>query len=227
VLRWTFSTLVVTSAACFPGRYDAAPRDEVPWSDVRDIPDDLLDGDDVGSCDGCITPDGPLDLPAGSTLAGEPIAVVGDPPSWSDLTDIPTGIADGVDDDALGALACDAGSKVVATGSGWACDPSGCPAGTTEVLDACVELDERAPDPWVDAALICDALGRRLCTAQELIVACSRSLLRSANDDAEWASDFFAAGAANGTRVLGSTCTAWTSSAFATPAAFRCCRTVR
>lgn len=217
---------LLPSLALLVGCY--GDREDTPtptaWSDVRDVPDDLLDGDDVGTCDGCLPPDGPVDLPAGSTLDGQPIAVVGDPPSWTDLTDVPPGLVDGVDDDSLGALTCDAGRFVVATGSGWDCADTGCPTGTVAVLDACIEVGERGTATWVDAALACDALGRRLCTAQELIVACSRALLRAANDDAEWASDFFAAGAANGTRILGVACTSWTSSALATDAPFRCCR---
>ena len=44
------------------------------------------------------------------------------------------------------------------------------------VAHACVELTERGTDSHLGAARACDALGRRLCRADELILACDLGL---------------------------------------------------
>jgi hypothetical protein len=92
------------------------------------------------------------------------------------------------------------------------------------VGDACVDVREQGDDDYVGASLSCEQVGKRLCRAQELITACAKGAIQDATNNAEWASDFYAAGAANGTRVLRSSCTGWTLDALVSVAPYRCCR---
>jgi hypothetical protein len=235
---WTALSCYVSG--CFPIRDPGAPSGAVPWSQVSGIPQDLLDGDDVGECGECDTPttatdtpdtpDTPttgdvVDLPEGSTIGGNPIAVAGEPVPWSSLDDVPPGFADGDDGDALGGLICSAGAHPVWSGVAWLCSQP-CPPGMVAVGDACVDVQEQGSADYIGASIVCERAGQRLCRAQELITACAKGVLQDATDNAEWAADFFAGGAYNGTRVLRTSCTGWTSDHLGSVAPYRCCRNV-
>ncbi|MFM2248608.1 MAG: hypothetical protein RL071_4683 [Pseudomonadota bacterium] len=132
---------------------------------------------------------GPVDLSSGSTMGGAPLRTVDDRLGWSQLDDVPADLADG-DDDTLGALGCAADELAVATsGGGWICtrltDLRRCPADMVAVGDSCIEINERGTETYVDAARACDAVGRRLCRADELMVACALGLTAEATDATE------------------------------------------
>ncbi len=141
---------------------------------------------------------GPVDLAAGSTMGGAPLRTADDRLGWSMLDDVPADLADG-DDDTLGALGCAADELAVATsGGGWVCSSldrlRGCPADMVAVGDSCVEINERGSDTMVNAIRACDAVGRRLCRADELYASCALSLTAQATDDLEMTANFAIAG---------------------------------
>ncbi len=171
--------------------------------------------------------EGPVDLAAGSTVDSETILTAEDAISWSQLIDVPEGFADNEDNDALMGLSCGEGESPQADSAGtWRCvaleEAESTPTGTRPVLDSLIETDERGGDIWVNAILACDAIGRRLCTGQELIAACSLGILNDATDDTEWTGELSTGGFAM--VVLGSTCTSTTTGAFAAAHAYRCCQ---
>lgn len=223
-------------ADCDDAAPDVNPGAADPTADGVDQDCDGVDGppvvdpEDPGTC--ACGPDalaaalaaGPVDLQNGSTMGGAPLRTADDRLGWSMLDDVPADLADG-DDDTLGALGCAADALAVATsGGGWACarlsDLRGCPADMVAVADACVELNERGTDNYLGAARACDALGRRLCRADELILACDLGLTADATDDLELTANlsvtnqyFFA---------TGSPCTR-TSNAVGSTGVYRCC----
>lgn len=204
-------------------------------SNGNDTAVDTVDEPDSCDCECTCSPedvqsaleDGPVDLASGSTVDGETILTAGDAISWNQLSDVPSGFADNEDDDTLAALSCAAGESPQLDPSGaWQCvalaEVVPTPTGMDVVLDSLIETSERGSGTWINAVLDCDAVGRRLCTSQELIAACSLGLLTDATDDAEWSGELSTPGFAM--VVLGSTCTTTTTGAFASTHAHRCCQ---
>ena len=86
------------------------PTPSIGWDDIEDKPDGIEDDvDTVLSAEEvrAIVGGSTLDLGAGSTMSGSPLATTDDlvTPSWESLERIPDDFADGVDDDALTDLA--------------------------------------------------------------------------------------------------------------------------
>ena len=104
----------------------------------------------------------------------------------------------------------------------WIYSEFGITSSTCSAVDSLIETDARGSAPWLDAVLNCDDEGRRLCTSQELLAACSLGLLSDATDDAEWTGELSTPGFAM--VVLGSTCTTTTTGAFVATHAYRCCQ---
>ncbi|MBV6403726.1 MAG: hypothetical protein IT228_03790 [Flavobacteriales bacterium] len=103
-----------------------------------------------------------------------------------------------------------------------------CPPGFVAVTEQfCIEPDQRDTLDFRDAAMVCGALGARLCTWGEFYAACTRAAqlgLNNMTGDWEWTNN--SANADMGVRVVGySSCTiAATSGALDPPARnFRCC----
>jgi len=167
---------------------------------------------------------GPVDLAAGSSVAGDPLLTESSAVAWDQVDGVPGDLADG-DADTLAGLACAAEELAVQTGAGWACAPladlRGCPAGTAAVAGGCVELAERGTGDWLSAAQACDALGRRLCRAEELILGCALGLTTDPLDDYEWAGD--GAAARSAVQATFSSCTQTNAQLMTTSAAYRCC----
>ncbi|HQW87318.1 MAG TPA: hypothetical protein PLH93_09045 [Flavobacteriales bacterium] len=103
-----------------------------------------------------------------------------------------------------------------------------CPSGFVEVTSQfCIEPDQRDTVDFQEAALVCGALGARLCTWGEFYVACVRASQLGLNDmvgDWEWTNN--SANGNMGVRVVGVTSCTIGGTAFALdpPArSFRCC----
>ena len=167
---------------------------------------------------------GPVDLAAGSTLAGETLLTTGSAVDWTQVDGVPADFADGEDADSLARLSCAEGSLLTFTGGVWAClDPSdlrACPVDTVVAGDACVETSERGVAAWADARNACAAMGRRLCSGQELIGACLDGGLSAATDDAEWVADLYHTA---GTTALGASCVQSAVATFTAVQPYRCC----
>lgn len=85
------------------------PAPDIGWDDITDKPEGIEDEVDTRlSVEEVLAyvSGATLELGDGSTMAGALLATVEDllTPTWETLTDIPDGLADGVDDDALAAL---------------------------------------------------------------------------------------------------------------------------
>jgi hypothetical protein len=85
------------------------PTPDIGWDDITDKPEGI--GDDIDTTLSveevlAYVSGATLELGDGSTMAGALLATVDDllTPTWEALTDIPDGLADGVDDDALASL---------------------------------------------------------------------------------------------------------------------------
>jgi hypothetical protein len=79
-----------------------------------------------------------LALPSGTTSGGSAVLTAGSSVGWSQLTGVPSGLADG-DDDTLGTLSCSAGQVPVypSSGSVWTCgDDTDTTLTAAEVVDA-------------------------------------------------------------------------------------------
>jgi hypothetical protein len=61
-----------------------------------------------------------LALPAGTTVGGSTVVTTTDTVDWSQLTTVPSGLADG-DDDTLGSLSCTGSAIPVYSGTAWTC----------------------------------------------------------------------------------------------------------
>ncbi len=130
------------------------------WTDIQGIPADIADGDGGGTA---------YDAGTGLALDGttfsadqaifegwaravcydtvDELTTLLDPrylpsdyvPSWDDLPDIPTGFADGIDNDAFAGVSCPADLSLISTGGDWACADLRVEALTTEDVVALLD----------------------------------------------------------------------------------------
>jgi hypothetical protein len=77
-----------------------------------------------------------LALPSDTTVGGDDVITTTSTVAWSQLSPVPTGLADG-DDDTLGALSCTGTAIPIYSGSAWTCGTdTDTTLTTTEVVDA-------------------------------------------------------------------------------------------
>jgi hypothetical protein len=146
---------------------------DLSWSDLDDIPEELLDGDD--------------DTLSGLTCGeGEWLSSVGG--AWTCTSTLPPERVDS-------SVASD-GDVLVVTGgeAGWVpldevVPAPGCPSGMVQTGDFCVETSVRSAQTWQDAVLDCASAGAHLCFHAELVPGCVAGTTSVAPSGLEWTSD--------------------------------------
>lgn len=143
------------------------------WTDLGGVPEDLLDGDDDT-------------LAVLSCAEGEWPSMAGG--TWSCTATLPperVDAATGSDGDVLMVTAGTAAWVPIEEAFGSA----GCPAGTIQTGDTCVESAARPALTWRDAVLACATDSLHLCTHAELLPGCVAGSTTPASTGLEWTAD--------------------------------------
>ena len=99
-----------------PYALSARTVESIDWTEIDNIPSDLLDGDDTGGA-------GTVDW---ADLTGIPSDIAdgdqtGTTETWGTLTGIPAGFSDNVDNDLLSGLTCATNQIALYNGTSWVC----------------------------------------------------------------------------------------------------------